>query len=126
LVPLLDPVAVPRISKIGRPRKRPESVTGDKAYSSKANRSALRHRKIVAVIPERDDQVERGFNRRKHWRGVATRFDKLGQHHQATQDLAETLVGYVPHRPGQGLNPAAAGPSTLPTWPTSPTRSPRR
>ena len=37
------------------------------------------------------NQVERGFGRRKHWRGVATRFDKLGEHYQATLDLVEAL-----------------------------------
>lgn len=117
LVALLDQVAVAG-SDGGRPRKRPDSLTADKAYSSKGNRSALRARKITAVIPERDDQkanrarkgssggrppnfdaerykkrnqVERGFNRRKHWRGLATRYDKLGDSYQATLDLAETL-----------------------------------
>jgi transposase len=44
------------------------------------------------------NQVERGFGRRKQWRGVATRFDKLGVHYQATLDLAETLdwLRYAP------------------------------
>ena len=72
----------------------------------------------MAVIPERSDQqanrankkaaggrppnvdaercrdrnhVERGFNRRKHWRGLATRYDKRIDSYQATLDLAETL-----------------------------------
>ena len=117
LVSLLDQVAVHGPGG-GRPRKRPDSLAADKAYSSKANRAALRARKIKAVIPERNDQkahrvrkgssggrpptfdaeqyknrnqVERGFNRRKHWRGLATRYDKLGDSYQATLDLAETL-----------------------------------
>jgi len=117
-VPLLDAVAVPRPGGIGRPRKRLDSLTADKAYSSKANRAALRRRKITAIIPERTDQrnnrsrkgshgsrppnfdaerykkrnqIERGFNRRKQWRGVATRYDKLAAHYQATLDLVETL-----------------------------------
>ena len=118
LVALLDQLGVARPGGIGRPRKRPDSLTADKAYSSKANRAALRARKIVAVIPERSDQkanrarkgssggrppdfdvdryrlrnqVERGFNRRKHWRGLATRYDKRIDSYQATLDLAETL-----------------------------------
>ncbi|AGZ46056.1 IS5/IS1182 family transposase [Actinoplanes friuliensis] len=93
-------------------------MTGDKAYSSRANREALRGKRIRATIPGPDDQiadrkrrgrrggrppafdsvdyrrrnqVERGFNRRKHWRGPATRFDKLGINHQATLDLIELL-----------------------------------
>lgn len=118
LVPLLDQVSVPRPGGVGRPRKRPDSVTADKAYSSKANRAALRARKIRAVIPEKNDQkanrarkgssggrppefdpdrykrrnqVERGFSRRKQWRALATRYDKLAESFQATLDLAETL-----------------------------------
>jgi transposase len=86
----------------GRPRQRPTSLTGDKAYSSRANRQALRDKHITTVIPQPKDQianrkrkgrnggrppafdpaayklrnqVERGFNRRKHWRGMATRYD---------------------------------------------------
>ncbi|GAB1644350.1 hypothetical protein KRMM14A1259_48340 [Krasilnikovia sp. MM14-A1259] len=118
LIPLLDRVRVARPAGIGRPRTRPDSVTGDKAYSSRANRQALRDKRIRTTIPEPNDQiahrkrrgsrggrppafdpaayrcrnqVERGFNRRKHWRGLATRFDKLGAHYQATLDLVEML-----------------------------------
>ncbi|MEU8327909.1 transposase [Micromonospora sp. NPDC048839] len=52
LIPLLDQVRVPRPGQVGRPRKRPDSVTGDKAYSSRANRKALRDKGITTVIPE--------------------------------------------------------------------------
>jgi putative transposase len=88
----------------GRPRTRPARIRGDKAYSSRATRTQLRRRGIVAVIPEPSDQiahrkrrgtrggrppafnaedykgrnvVERNFNDVKQWRGVATRYDKL-------------------------------------------------
>lgn len=88
----------------GRPRTRPERVRGDKAYSSRAIRSHLRERGIVAVIPQPSDQlghrkrrgsaggrppafdahdykgrnvVERNFSTFKQWRGLATRYDKL-------------------------------------------------
>ncbi|MCP2258679.1 Transposase DDE domain-containing protein [Streptoalloteichus tenebrarius] len=37
------------------------------------------------------DQIERGFNRRKQFRAVATRYDKLGSHWQATNDLVEVI-----------------------------------
>ena len=40
----------------GRPRTRVAHLTGDKAYSSRANRAALRARRIRHTIPERDDQ----------------------------------------------------------------------
>lgn len=88
----------------GRPRTRPDRVRGDKAYSSKAIRTHLRDRGIVAVIPQPSDQighrkrrgstggrppafnkedykgrnvVERNFNTYKQWRALATRYDKL-------------------------------------------------
>ena len=87
----------------GRPHTRPDKVRGDKAYSSKAIPEHLRQRGITAVIPQPDDQirnrrrrgsgggrppafdaedykgrnvVERGFQRCKQWRGIATRYDK--------------------------------------------------
>lgn len=88
---------------VGRPRTRPDAVAADKAYSSRANRAYLRRRNIRAVIPEKVDQaanrkkrgsqggrpishdaelykdrntVERGINKIKEWRGLATRYDK--------------------------------------------------
>jgi transposase len=100
---VLAALNVPRLGP-GRPRTRPDRVLGDKAYSSRANRAALRSRGISAVIPEPADQqshrkrrgqrggrpvnfdaetykgrnvVERSFNVFKQWRGVATRYDKL-------------------------------------------------
>ena len=78
-------------------------LLADKAYSHPSTRAALRRRGIKHTIPERDDQiarrkakgspvaarppsnaaiykqrntVERGFNRLKQWRGIATRYDK--------------------------------------------------
>ena len=53
LVPLLDQIWVPRPSGVGRPRQRPDSLTGDKAYSSRANRQHLRDKRITTVIPEK-------------------------------------------------------------------------
>jgi transposase len=78
-------------------------LLADKAYTHPSTRRALRARRISHTIPERDDQisrraakgrrggrpptfsasrykqrntVERGFNRLKQWRGIATRYDK--------------------------------------------------
>lgn len=42
---------------VGRPRTRPDMVTGDKAYSSRGNRAHLRHLGIKADIPEKKDQA---------------------------------------------------------------------
>ena len=56
LVGLVDAVRVARPGGRGRPRMRPGHLTGDKAYSSRANRQALRAHRIPHTIPERDDQ----------------------------------------------------------------------
>lgn len=91
-------------------RTRPDAVLGDKAYSSRANRTLLRSRRIEAVISEPRDQqghrlkrgsaggrppkfdaqkykgrnvVERSFNTVKQWRGLATRYDKLALTYRA-------------------------------------------
>ena len=119
LVGLVDQVWVARPGGRGRPRMRPDHLTGDKAYSSRANRAALRARRIPHTIPERDDQkanrarrgarggrppafdrvryrnrnqVERLMNRRKQFRAVATRFDKLAVRYQATICVADIFI----------------------------------
>jgi transposase len=119
LLGLVDQVRVARPGGRGRPRQRPDHLTGDKAYSSRANRAALRARRIRHTIPERYDQqanrarkgarggrppafdreryrtrnqVERLMNRRKQFRAVATRFDKLADRYQATVCVADIFI----------------------------------
>ncbi|MDF2712761.1 MAG: transposase [Nonomuraea muscovyensis] len=119
LVALVDQVRVARPGGRGRPRMRPDHLIGDKAYSSRANRAALRARRIRHTIPEREDQkanrarrgarsgrppafdrvryrqrnqVERLMNRRKQFRAVATRFDKLAVRYQATVCVADIFI----------------------------------
>ena len=119
LVRLVDAVRVARPGGRGRPRQRPDHLTGDKAYSSRANRAALRARHVPHTIPERDDQkanrarkgtrggrppafdrqryrqrnhVERLMNRRKQFRAVATRYDKLAVRYQATIAVADIFI----------------------------------
>ena len=52
---VLDRLRVQRPGR-GRPRRRPDAVLADKAYSSKAIRSGLRARGIRATIPLKTDQ----------------------------------------------------------------------
>src|SRR5919108_5990162 len=119
LVGLVDQVRVARPGGRGRPRTRVDHLTGDKAYSSRANRQALRARHIPHTIPERDDQqanrarrgsrggrpptfdrqryrqrnqVERLMNRRKQFRAVATRLDKLADPYGATVAVADIFL----------------------------------
>lgn len=103
----------------GRPRSRLDSLTGDKAYSSKNNRKTLRTKRTRCTIPEREDQrtnrfkrgsaggrppdfdrqayrrrnrVERLMNRRKQFRALATRYDKLSTTYRATVRIADILI----------------------------------
>ncbi len=114
---LLDQLHVPRQGP-GRPRTRPTRLRGDKAYSARAHRELLRSRGIVAVIPERSDQianrarkgsaggrpvsydiedykarnvVERFFNRVKNWRALASRYDKHAVIYRGAVVLAAIL-----------------------------------
>ena len=116
MLPLLATIRVPR--PLGRPRTRPDRVLADKAHSSRAIRAHLRARGITAVIPEPDDQkghrtrrgsaggrpvtydktadkrrnvIERAFNTVKHWRGLATRYDKHVIVYRGAVILAATL-----------------------------------
>ncbi|GAA2340287.1 hypothetical protein GCM10010431_74670 [Streptomyces kunmingensis] len=115
---VLDAIKVPRAT-VGRPRRRPDGVLADKAYSSRAIRASLRKRGIRAIIPERSDQVanrkrrgthggrppafdkekykgrnvvERCFSRLKQFRAIATRFDKLAVRYQTGLHLASLTL----------------------------------
>ena len=104
---------------VGRPPTRPDRVLADKAYSSHAIRAHLRTRGIGSVIPEPDYQkahrkrigssggrpvtydrtayrgrnvIERAFNGFKHWRGLATRYDKHAIVYRGGLVLAAVLL----------------------------------
>ncbi|WP_268982832.1 IS5 family transposase [Streptomyces sp. HF10] len=103
---VMEAIRVPRIGP-GRPRIRPERVVADKGYSSTKIRTYLRRRGIKAAIPERIDQVndrirrgenlcrlvraayrrrnvvEHCFNKLKHNKALATRYDKRARRYQA-------------------------------------------
>lgn len=117
LVPLLDDYARTRRAA-GEPGA-DFRLLGDKAYSHPSTRTELRSRRIKHTIPERKDQiawrkakgskggrppgfdtelyglrntVERGFNRLKHWRGIATRYDKYALTYLGGVLLASALI----------------------------------
>src|SRR5699024_1962887 len=122
LGPLLDGLSVARPGP-GRPRTRPYMLRGDKACSSRATRKTLRRRGIKTVIPEPRNQqqhrrnrgsrggrpvnldveayrgrnvIERGYSDVKQWRGLATRYDKLGLTYRAGAVL-RAIVQWLNH-----------------------------
>jgi transposase len=94
---------------------RPDHLVGDKGYASPGCRRLLGRRGIPHTIPERSDQraqrarrpgrppgfdreryrgrnvVERGANRLKQWRGIATRYDKRASNYRAAVVIASLL-----------------------------------
>jgi transposase len=94
--------------KQGRPRLRPRRLVADKAYGSRQFNRHLRRRGIQPVIPRKRNQkrgrpdnaalyrerniVERFFCRLKHFRAVATRYDKRATTYLATVLLASIVL----------------------------------
>lgn len=94
--------------KQGRPHLRPRRLVADKAYGSRQFKRHLRRRGIQPIIPRKRNQkrgrphnmvlyrerniVERFFCRLKHFRAVATRYDKRATTYLATVVLASIVL----------------------------------
>ena len=85
----------------------PESVVADKAYDSDDLRQTIKKKKAKAVIPSRKgtrrrrhdktlykirNEIERFFNRLKHYRRIATRYDKTDESFLGFLSLAALLL----------------------------------
>ena len=108
---------------VRRPRTSPDSVRGDRVYSSRAIRTHLRDRGITAVIPEPADEqghrkrrgslggrpasydtadhkrrnvIERRFCHLKRWRGLATRYEKDATTYRAVVVL-NAVIAWTQH-----------------------------
>jgi transposase len=86
----------------------PRALIGDKAYDSDALIEALEQRAITAVIPPRENRkerrpcdfalyrernlAERFWNKIKHYRGIATRYDKLARNFLGAVHLVSGII----------------------------------
>lgn len=92
----------------GRPRRLPARIAADKGYSNKKIRLYLSKRGIGITIPRKSNErhkgpfdkelykqrnrVERLFNRLKHFRRIATRYEKRAVNYKAMLILAAILL----------------------------------
>ena len=86
----------------------PEALIGDKAYDADPFVETLTQRGITPVIPSKANRnikrecdfalycernlIERFFNRLKHFRAIATRYDKLARNFLAGVQLAAVII----------------------------------
>ena len=86
----------------------PKALLGDKAYDADALIEALGRRRITPVIPPKANRktqrdcdyalycernlIERFFNKLKHFRAIATRYDKLARNFLAGIQLACAII----------------------------------
>ncbi len=114
----MDKIRVARAG-LGCPRRTPDSVGADKAYSNRKIRTYLLKRGIRHVIPEKKDHkaarlrrgsrggrppgfdkegykarntVERAIGKLKQFRAVTTRYDKRGYVYLGTVTAAALLI----------------------------------
>jgi len=89
-------------------RADPQALIGDKAYDADPLIDALNRRAITPVIPPKANRkaprdcdyalycernlVERFFNKLKHFRAIATRYDKLAGNFLAGVQLASVMI----------------------------------
>ena len=86
----------------------PAALIGDKAFDADPFIDALTERGIVPVIPPKANRktprtcdyalycernlIERFFNKLKHFRAIATRYDKLARNFLAGVQLASAII----------------------------------
>ena len=86
----------------------PDALIADKAYDADALIDGLAEREITPVIPPKANRktkrdcdfalyrernlIERFFNKIKHFRAIATRYDKLAQNFLAAVQLVSAII----------------------------------
>jgi transposase len=105
--PLMERGAVKRAGR-GQPKRRPGRVVGDKGYSSKRIRRYLRQHGIRITIPHKANEhrrgpfdraiyrmrnlVERLIGRLKHFRRLATRYEKRAENYRTMWIIAAAVL----------------------------------
>jgi transposase len=101
----------PVAKRLLRRVKSASRMLGDKAYDSADLREELSERGSKPVIPNRNCRkqpfsfnkrlyklrwrIENAFNRLKHYRRIATRYDRLARNYLASVCLAAALVWWI-------------------------------
>ncbi len=104
LVPLVERVPPVR-GKVGRPRRRPDRVTADRAYDHRPQRRELRRRGIRPEIARRNTEhgsglgryrwvIERTFAWLHQLKRLLVRYDRRGDIHEAFLALGCCIVCY--------------------------------
>ena len=102
LIPLVEAVPAVR-GQVGRPRRRPERVTADRAYDHRPQRRELRRRGIKPEIARRQTEhgsglgryrwvVERTFAWLHQFKRLLVRYDRRGEIHEAFLALGCCIV----------------------------------
>lgn len=92
----------------GRPKQKPNAIAGDKAFSTKQIRNDLKAKGIGRLLPWKKNQrqrgpfdkerykerniVERTIGRLKEYRRLATRYEKLPEHHLAMWEIGAIFM----------------------------------
>jgi transposase len=102
LLPLVE--AIPPVrGKQGRPRRRPDSLYGDRGYDSDPHRRALRSRRIAPKLAKRRTPhgsglgryrwvVERTLSWLHQFRRLRIRYERLSEVHEAFLTLGCALI----------------------------------
>lgn len=101
-IPMIDAIP-PLAGKVGRPRRKPDCVQGDRAYHSRARVAALRERGIAPVLAKRGAPhgsglgktrwpVERTLSWLHQFRRLRIRYDRRADIHEAFLKLGCALI----------------------------------
>jgi transposase len=106
--PLMEQGEVKKLEGPGRPKLRPKRICADKGYAKGVVRRYLRRLGIRITIARRSNEhrggpfdreiyrtrnrIERLINRLKHFRRVATRYEKLAENYRAMLTLAAIKI----------------------------------